>query len=201
MFKKLAFLSLSSLLSLAVVSACQAEVSHFDANQVKQINAGVLNVGYLDLGPKDGQPVILLHGWPYDIHSFADVAPALAAKGYRVIVPSLRGFGTTRFISPSTRRNGEPVALADDTLALMDALKIKQAVIAGFDWGARTADIVAALHPERVKALVSVSGYLIGYDDMKQKWLKVYAGQLSLVDSGLTTSMWQAPGLARRSGI
>jgi len=169
MFKKLAFLSLSSLLSLAVVSACQAEVSHFDANQVKQINAGVLNVGYLDLGPKDGQPVILLHGWPYDIHSFADVAPALAAKGYRVIVPSLRGFGTTRFISPSTRRNGEPVALADDTLALMDALKIKQAVIAGFDWGARTADIVAALHPERVKALVSVSGYLIGSQEGGKK--------------------------------
>jgi len=129
---------------------------------VKQIDAGVLNVGYVEEGPADGRPVILLHGWPYDIHSYADVAPVLAAKGYRVIVPHLRGHGTTRFLSSETFRNGQPSALAVDTIALMDALKIEQAIIAGFDWGARNANIMAALWPERCKAIVSVSGYLIG---------------------------------------
>jgi len=129
---------------------------------VKQIDAGVLNVGYAEEGPADGRPVILLHGWPYDIHSYADVAPVLAAKGYRVIVPHLRGHGSTRFLSSETFRNGQPSALAVDTIALMDALKIEQAIIAGFDWGARNANIMAALWPERCKAIVSVSGYLIG---------------------------------------
>ena len=129
---------------------------------LKQIDAGVLNVGYAEAGPADGPAVILLHGWPYDIHSYVDVAPMLASAGYRVIVPHLRGYGTTRFLSGETFRNGQPSALALDTVALMDALKIEKATLAGFDWGARTADIVAALWPERCKALVSVSGYLIG---------------------------------------
>jgi pimeloyl-ACP methyl ester carboxylesterase len=129
---------------------------------LKQIDAGVLNVGYAEVGPADGPPVILLHGWPYDIHSFVDVAPLLAARGYRVIVPYLRGYGSTRFLSSTTFRNGEQAAVALDTIALMDALKIKRAVIGGFDWGARTAAVIAALWPERCKALVSVSGYLIG---------------------------------------
>jgi pimeloyl-ACP methyl ester carboxylesterase len=128
----------------------------------KQIDAGLLNVGYVEAGPADGRPVILLHGWPYDIQSFADVTPLLAAKGYRVIVPYLRGYGTTRFLSNETFRNGQPAAVAADIIALMDALKIDKAILAGFDWGARTADIIAALWPERCKALVSVSGYLIG---------------------------------------
>lgn len=129
---------------------------------LKQIEAGVLNVGYAEAGPADGPAVILLHGWPYDIYSFVDVAPLLAAKGYRVIVPFLRGYGTTRFLSAATFRNGQPSAIAVDIVALMDALKIQKAVIGGFDWGARTANIMAALWPERVKAMVSVSGYLIG---------------------------------------
>jgi pimeloyl-ACP methyl ester carboxylesterase len=129
---------------------------------MKQIDAGVLDIGYAEAGPADGPPVLLLHGWPYDIHSYVDVAPLLASAGYRVIVPYLRGYGTTRFLSSDTARNGQPSVLAIDTVALMDALKIETATIAGFDWGARTADIVAALWPERCKALVSVSGYLIG---------------------------------------
>src|ERR1700732_2101918 len=129
---------------------------------IKQIDAGVLNVGYAEAGPADGSPVILLHGWPYDIYSFVDVAPLLASAGYRVIVPYVRGYGTTRFLSGETFRNGQPSAVAVDTIALMDALKIEKATLAGFDWGARTADIIAALWPERCKALVSVSGYLIG---------------------------------------
>ncbi len=129
---------------------------------LKQIAAGVLNVGYAEAGPAGGAPVILLHGWPYDIHSFVEVAPLLAAAGYRVVVPYLRGYGTTRFLAGETFRNGQPSALAVDVVAFMDALKIDKAILAGFDWGARTADIVAALWPERCKALVSVSGYLIG---------------------------------------
>jgi pimeloyl-ACP methyl ester carboxylesterase len=129
---------------------------------VRQIDAGVLNVGYVEVGPSDGQPVVLLHGWPYDIHSYADVAPALGAAGYRVVVPYLRGYGTTRFRSDTTLRNGQQSALAVDVIELMDALDIRTAVLAGFDWGARTANIVAALWPERCKAMVSVSGYLIG---------------------------------------
>ena len=129
---------------------------------MKQIDAGLLNVGYAEAGPADGPAVVLLHGWPYDIHSFVDVAPLLASAGYRVIVPYLRGYGTTRFLSGDTIRNGQQSAVALDIIALMDALKIDKATLAGFDWGARTADIVAALWPERCKALVSVSGYLIG---------------------------------------
>src|SRR6266699_1505709 len=138
---------------------------------VKQIDAGLLNVGYAEHGPADGRPVILLHGWPYDIHSYVDVAPLLAAQGYRSIVPYLRGYGTTRFLSTETIRNGQQAALALDTIALMDALKIEKAIVAGCDWGARTADIVAALWPERCKALVSVSGYLIGRQEAnKMPW-------------------------------
>jgi pimeloyl-ACP methyl ester carboxylesterase len=129
---------------------------------LKQIDAGMLNVGYAEAGPADGPAVILLHGWPYDIYAFVDVAPLLASAGFRVIVPYVRGYGTTRFLSPDAFRNGQPAALAVDVIALMDALRIEKAILAGFDWGARTADIAAALWPERVKALVSVSGYLIG---------------------------------------
>jgi pimeloyl-ACP methyl ester carboxylesterase len=129
---------------------------------LKQIDAGLLNVGYAEVGPADGSAVVLLHGWPYDIHSFVDVAPLLASAGYRVIVPHLRGYGSTRFLSGETFRNGQQSVVALDLIALMDALKIEKAVIGGFDWGARTADIVAALWPERCQALVSVSGYLIG---------------------------------------
>jgi pimeloyl-ACP methyl ester carboxylesterase len=128
----------------------------------KQIDAGVLKVGYAEAGPASGSPIILLHGWPYDIQSYVDVAPLLASKGYRVLVPFLRGYGTTRFLSDETFRNGQQSALAVDVIALMDALKIEKAVVGGFDWGARTANIIAALWPERCKALVSVSGYLIG---------------------------------------
>jgi pimeloyl-ACP methyl ester carboxylesterase len=129
---------------------------------LRQIHAGLLSVGYVDSGPADGPAVVLLHGWPYDIHSYADVVPLLTAAGHRVIVPYLRGFGTTRFLSDETVRNGEQAALALDAVALMDALHIETAVVAGFDWGARTAGIVAALWPERSDGLVSVSGYLIG---------------------------------------
>jgi len=129
---------------------------------LKQIDAGVLNVGYAESGPTNGPAVILLHGWPYDIHSYVEVTPLLASSGYRVIVPYLRGYGTTGFLSSETFRNGQPSALAHDVIDLMDALKIEKAILAGFDWGARSADIVAVLWPERCKALVSVSGYLIG---------------------------------------
>jgi pimeloyl-ACP methyl ester carboxylesterase len=129
---------------------------------VRQIDAGVLDVGYVELGPTTGRPVVLLHGWPYDIHSYAEAAPALGAAGYRVVVPYLRGYGTTRFLSDDAMRNGEQAALAIDTIELMDALGIDAAIVAGFDWGARSADIVAALWPDRCSALVSVSGYLIG---------------------------------------
>ena len=129
---------------------------------LKRIDAGVLNVAYAEAGPADGPPVILLHGWPYDIHSFVDVTPMLASAGYRVLVPYLRGYGATRFLSGEALRNGQPSALAVDVINFMDALKIEKAILAGFDWGARSADIVAALWPQRVKALVAVSGYLIG---------------------------------------
>lgn len=129
---------------------------------LKHVNAGLLNVAYAETGPADGPVVILLHGWPYDIHSYDEVAPLLAAKGYRVLMPYARGYGDTHFLSDKTVRNGQPAALASDVIDFMDALKIKQAVLGGYDWGARSADIVSALWPERVKALVSVSGYLIG---------------------------------------
>jgi pimeloyl-ACP methyl ester carboxylesterase len=141
-------------------SSSAASNTPFD--DVRQIDAGLLNVGYVDLGPADGPAVLLLHGWPYDIHSYVDVAPALAAAGYRAIVPYLRGYGSTRFRSDKTARNGEQAALAVDAIALLDALEIEKALVAGFDWGARSACIVAALWPERCDGLVSVSGYLIG---------------------------------------
>ncbi len=129
---------------------------------LKQVDAGLLSVGYTEAGPADGPPVLLLHGWPYDIHSFADVTPLLASAGYRVVVPFLRGYGSTRFLSNDTLRNGQQAALATDVIALMDALGIEKAILGGFDWGARSADVVARLWPDRCKALVSVSGYLIG---------------------------------------
>jgi pimeloyl-ACP methyl ester carboxylesterase len=129
---------------------------------LKQVEAGVLSVGYAEAGPADGPAVLLLHGWPYDIHSFAEATPVLAAAGYRVLVPFVRGYGTTRFLSGGTPRNGQQAALAADVIAFMDALGIDQAILAGFDWGARSAGVVAALWPGRCRALVSVSGYLIG---------------------------------------
>jgi pimeloyl-ACP methyl ester carboxylesterase len=140
--------------------AKRGQISFFKS--LKQVDAGTLNIGYAEIGPPDGHAVILLHGWPYDIHSFVDVAPMLAAANYRVIVPHLRGYGTTRFLSDTTIRNGQPTALAVDAIELMNALGIEKATVAGFDWGARTADIMAALWPQRCQALVSVSGYLIG---------------------------------------
>jgi len=135
---------------------------------LKEINAGVLNVGYAEAGPASGKPVILLHGWPYDIHTYVDVAPQLAKAGYRVIVPYLRGYGSTRFLSSDTPRNAQQAAVALDVIALMDALKIEKAVLGGCDWGARTVNIVAALWPERCTAMVSVSGYLIGTPEMNR---------------------------------
>src|SRR6202166_2952282 len=131
-------------------------------SSLKQVNAGLLNVGYAEVGPVDGPAVVLLHGWPYDIHSYVDVTPLLASKGYRVIVPYLRGYGPTHFLSSDTFRNGQQSVVALDIINFMDALRIQKAIIAGFDWGARTADIMAALWPKRCKGLVSVSGYLIG---------------------------------------
>ncbi|MCE6978181.1 alpha/beta hydrolase [Pseudomonas frederiksbergensis] len=141
-------------------SATHAAPSPF--GPLKHVSAGLLNVAYAETGPADGPVVILLHGWPYDIHSYDEVAPLLAAQGYRVLMPYARGYGDTHFLSDKTLRNGQPAALASDVIDFMDALKIKQAVLGGYDWGARSADIVSALWPERVKALVSVSGYLIG---------------------------------------
>lgn len=152
---------ISAIVILIFNIGLNAQEAKSSLGTLKQINAGVLNVGYTEAGPSNGTPVILLHGWPYDIHSYGDVVPLLTAKGYRVITPYLRGFGTTRFLSDKTMRNGQQTAVATDILALMDALKIDKAIIGGFDWGARTADVMAALWPERVKGLVSVSGYLI----------------------------------------
>jgi pimeloyl-ACP methyl ester carboxylesterase len=149
-------------LTTAAGGAAIARATSSSFGPVKQINAGLLNVGYVDLGRSNGPAVILLHGWPYDIHSFVDVAPRLVSSGYRVIVPYLRGYGSTQFLAGKTFRNGQPSVVALDTIALMDALKIDKAILAGFDWGARTANIIAALWPERCKGLVSVSGYLIG---------------------------------------
>ena len=143
--------------------------AHISFASLKQIDAGALNVGYAEAGPVSGPVVMLLHGWPYDIHTYVDVAPLLAAKGYRVIVPHLRGYGSTRFLSASATRNGQQSVIALDVIALMDALAIDKAIVAGCDWGARTANIVAALWPERCKALVSVSGYLIGSREANRK--------------------------------
>ena len=147
-------------MSVETSHASAAPASTFGT--VAQIEAGVLDVGYVDAGPRDGPAVLLLHGWPYDIHAFAEVSSILAANGRRVIVPHLRGYGSTRFLSDDTPRNGEQAALAVDAVALLDALEIDRAVVAGFDWGARTADVLAALWSERCSGLVSVSGYLIG---------------------------------------
>jgi pimeloyl-ACP methyl ester carboxylesterase len=149
-------------MALPTSAASSSAASDTGFGAVRQIDAGLLNVGYVDAGPADGPVVLLLHGWPYDIHSYVEVAPLLAAEGYRVIVPYLRGFGTTRFLSEERFRNGQQAALALDVIALLDALEIESAILAGFDWGARSADIVAALWPERCTGLVSVSGYLIG---------------------------------------
>src|SRR2546422_615843 len=147
--------------SIRKVKSMMSNGTNTSFGSLKQINAGVLNVGYAEAGPTDGPAVILLHGWPYDIHSYVDVAPLLASAGYRAIVPYLRGSGTTRFLSSETFRNAQQSAVALDIIALMDALRIKKAIVAGFDWGSRTAAIIAALWPERCKALVAVSGYLI----------------------------------------
>jgi len=151
-----------------LAARAQSAGRHASFQALKQIQAGVLNVGYVDMGPSDGQPVLLMHGWPYDIHTYVDVAPILAAAGYRVIVPYLRGYGTTCFLSDKTPRNGQQAAIAADAIALMDALKIDKAVLAGCDWGARTVNIMAALWPERCKAMVSVSGYLIGSQELNK---------------------------------
>jgi pimeloyl-ACP methyl ester carboxylesterase len=151
----------------AVAAVKAGSYTSFEA--LKQAEAGVLNVGYAEAGPANGPVVLLLHGWPYDIYSFVDVAPVLADAGYRVLVPYLRGYGTTEFLSADTPRNGQQAAIASDIIAFMDALKIERAVIGGYDWGGRTADILAALWPERCKALVSVSGYLIGSQEANRK--------------------------------
>ncbi|MBB3406525.1 pimeloyl-ACP methyl ester carboxylesterase [Rhizobium sp. BK316] len=143
--------------------------THTSFQALKQVKAGVLNVGYAETGPADGPVVLLLHGWPYDIYSFVDVAPILADAGYRVIIPYLRGYGTTEFLSAKTPRNGQQAAIATDMIDLMDALDIERAVIGGYDWGGRTADIMAAVWPERCKGLVSVSGYLIGSQEANKK--------------------------------
>jgi pimeloyl-ACP methyl ester carboxylesterase len=156
------------LLATEKAYAAQTPVPDFKANtnisfaSLKHVRAGLLDVAYAEAGPSDGPPVLLLHGWPYDIHAFADVIPILASKGFRVIAPYLRGYGPTQFLSKETVRNGQPSAIASDIIALMDQLKIDKAVLAGFDWGARTVNVISALWPERAKATVSVSGYLIG---------------------------------------
>ena len=150
-----------SLLAKPEIAAPVKRMSGASFGTIKQIKAGLLNIGYAEAGPADGPPVILLHGWPYDIHSFVDVAPILAARGYRVIIPHNRGYGTTTFLSSNTFRNAQQSAVALDYIALMDALKIRTAIIGGFDWGGRTADAMAVLWPERCKGIVSVSGYLI----------------------------------------
>ena len=153
----------------AVGASSVGSGAHTSFASLKQVEAGTLTIGYAEDGPADGPAVLLLHGWPYDIYSFVDVAPILAAKGFRVIVPYLRGYGTTRFLSADTPRNGQQGVVAVDIIALMDALKIEKGIVAGFDWGGRTADILAALWPKRCKALVSVSGYLIGSPAANQK--------------------------------
>jgi len=155
----------SSAVSLAVVKAG----GHTSFAALKQIKAGVLDIGYAEAGPADGPVVLLVHGWPYDIYSYVDVVPILADAGYRVIIPYLRGYGTTRFLSEETPRNGQQAALAADMIAFMDALGIEKAILGGYDWGARTVNIMAALWPERCKAMVSVSGYLIGSQDINKK--------------------------------
>jgi pimeloyl-ACP methyl ester carboxylesterase len=173
-----AFAAAAVQLGMAARAHAQADLSSTaPMGPLKQVTAGVLSVGYVDAGRADGPVVILLHGWPYDIHSFADVAPLLTAAGYRVIIPYLRGYGSTRFLSDATPRNGQQSAFAADIIALMDALKIDRAILGGFDWGARTANIVAALWPDRVTAMVSVSGYLVGSPAINMKPLSPAAEQ------------------------
>jgi pimeloyl-ACP methyl ester carboxylesterase len=166
-----AMFSAAAELGFPHTAAAQPALPRTDTSlrQLKQIDAGPLSIGYAEAGPAGGVPVILLHGWPYDIHSYAEVVPILETQSFRVIVPYLRGYGSTRFLAGETPRNGQQAALADDVLALMDALKIQSAIIAGYDWGARTANIVAALRPDRCKAMVSVSGYLIGSQAANRK--------------------------------
>ena len=154
-------LALTGLAGHADASPRPAAADRSAFGPVRQIDAGLLNVGYVDIGPRNGTPVLLFHGWPYDIHGYEDVAPILAAKGFRVIVPHLRGYGTTRFLSADTLRSAQQTALAADGIALMDALGIRRAIFAGCDWGARNACVMAALWPERCQALVSVSGFLV----------------------------------------
>jgi pimeloyl-ACP methyl ester carboxylesterase len=161
--------SVSEELSVAQTQTGSASRAHTSFASLKQINAGALNVGYAEAGPANGPVALFLHGWPYDIHTYVDVAPMLAARGYRVIVPRVRGHGSTTFLTPTTMRNGQPSDIALDTIALMDAMSIDEAIVAGCDWGARTAAIVAALWPERCKALVAVSGYLIGSRESNTK--------------------------------
>jgi pimeloyl-ACP methyl ester carboxylesterase len=153
--------SAAALIGAAELAGRAFAESNASFMSVKQIDAGLLNVGYAEAGPANGPAVILVHGWPYDIHSYVDVAPLLASAGYRVIVPYLRGYGSTRFLSGDTFRNGQQAAVAMDVIALMDALKIDKAILGGFDWGSRTVDVMAALWPERCKAIIPVSGYLI----------------------------------------
>lgn len=154
----------------AAVSQIAAKAqSHTTFAPLKQVEAGVLNVGYAEAGSSDGPVVMLLHGWPYDIYSYVDVAPILADAGYRVLIPYFRGYGTTRFLSENAPRNGQQAALAVDMIAFMDALGIEKAILGGYDWGARTVNIMAALWPERCKAMVSVSGYLIGSQEINRK--------------------------------
>lgn len=164
-------ISLAHLSGVALAATGDAAIAQSKGafGPTHRVDAGDLSVSYVELGPHSGRAVVLLHGWPYDIHSFAEVAPALAARGYRVVVPHLRGFGSTSFRSSSTPRNAQQSVLAIDALALMDALRIDRALIAGFDWGARTANILAALWPERCKAMVSVSGYLIGSPEANKR--------------------------------
>lgn len=166
-FGRLATLAAGATTLAACASAPEAEIAGpppaptHELGPVKQVEAGELSIGYVEAGPADGQPVILLHGWPYDIHSYADVSALLSAQGYRVIVPHLRGFGSTRFLSDSTFRNGQQAALGHDVIAFMDALRIPSAILGGYDWGGRTANVVAALWPNRVDGLVAVSGYIV----------------------------------------
>ncbi len=176
----------------AMPGKASARVGHTSFSSVKHVKTDVLDIAYAEEGPANGKPVLLLHGWPYDIYSFVDVAPILAAAGYRVIIPYLRGYGDTRFLSSDTPRNGQQAALAADGLALLDALHIKQAIVAGFDWGARTADIMAALWPERCKALVSVSGYLIGSQELNRAPLPPKAEQQWWYQYYFTTERGQA---------
>jgi pimeloyl-ACP methyl ester carboxylesterase len=188
------------------VEAATKAGTHTSFDSLKQIDAGLLNVGYAEAGPANGTAVVLLHGWPYDIYSYVDVAPLLASAGYRVIVPYLRGYGSTRFLSSETCRNGQQSVVALDIVALMDALKIQKAVIAGFDWGARTADIMAVLFPDRCKAIVSVGGYLIGSCRRGPSWpggtsftLPQNAANLATARTrGILTSLFGRP--LRRSG-